>query len=544
MLTTRDGKRCADPSIRTHRPRRRALTIVATLAVASTVVLTAGVGSASAAVGDSAAASARYLSGSLFSGTLAPVIDLAGQSATNDGTVPTLTQTDNLDLTALGALHVTSVGGVQVPLGIVDAGVLSQFAQAGQHGSSIAAAGLVAADGTIGTSAVAPADVPGPLSFDLGDAVASAGLSTAMTDELGDLSIQVGAASSRAAASSPTDITRDYQIAGARLTFTSAALGDLVGNIQAAIVPLQSTVDGLQGTLELGLAPAASLAVTTPDLGSAVNGLLAGSIGSLAADGVSVNLSSGTVTVDIDHFAPLNGLGPNTDLLTPSEVAGIVGAITALVNSVVSSVGSALQDVVDGISIEGSALLGAVTIDTTVGRILTGTTQPADLSIFGGAITLGDLLGTLQDAVSPIGGISSSLLDDVATPVIDAVSVAVGPVLAAVIKVTVNAQATGGGVASVTALRLQLLPALPTTVTADLATSSVGPNVIAAPAGTPIDPGTPTDPGGSSGSGGSHGAGGSLATTGFDPASDLSIAVLLMLVGGVALALRVRRVRH
>ena len=268
MLTTRDGQRLADPSVN-HR-RRRALAASAVVVVATTIVLSAGVGSASAASGNTSGASAQYLSGDLFSGSLAPLIDLAPQSVANDGTSPTLTQRDNLDLNALSALQVTAPGGIQVPLSILDAGVLSQYAEANADGTSIAATGLVGSDGTIGVGAVSPADVPGALGFDLSDALAAAGLSTTLTDELGDLSLSVDALSSRAVATSPSMVTRDYQIAGAKLTFTSTSLDQLVSDLTAAIAPLQSTVDGLPGSLSLDLAPAASLAVTTPDLGDAV----------------------------------------------------------------------------------------------------------------------------------------------------------------------------------------------------------------------------------------------------------------------------------
>ena len=496
MLTTRDGDRFGDFSSNHKKPIRRAFVALAALAAAATLTLTSGIGAAMAAPGDQSHASGQYLSGDLFTGTLSNAVDLSGESLDNDGTQPSDTERNDLNLALLGAVTVTSPGGLQVPLSLANAGVLSQYAQVNPDGSSTGATGLVASDGTVGTGAVPPSQVPGPLRFDLHSAVAAAGLDPALTDEVANLSLDLGVTSSRASHAPPAATVRSYEIAGANLTFQSNALGSLVTNLNSAIAPLQTTVNGLGATLDANFTPVANLTVTTPNLVNSVSSLLTGTIGDLATDGVSIDLATGTVTVDIDHFAPLNGLAPNTPILTPTEVGAITTAITGLVNSLVTTVGTTLQSTLDGITISGNVLLGLVTINTSVGDLLAGA-PASDFTIIGGAISLSGLLGLLTPAVATLGGVATSLTTSVAAPAVSAITDALAPVIAAVIQLTANAQSSAGGVDSVTALRIQLLPGLGLATTADLATSTVGPNVFAAlPTITSLAPPTGPDTGG------------------------------------------------
>jgi hypothetical protein len=496
VLTTRDGNRLGDLSFNHTHSIRRAFEALAVVAVAATLTLTSGIGAAMAAPGDQSHASGQYLSGNLFTGTLSNAVDLSGESLDNSGSQPSDTERNDLNLALLGAVTVTSPGGLQIPLSLGNAGVLSQYAQVNPDGSSTGATGLVASDGSVGTGAVPPAQVPGPLSFDLHSAVAGAGLDTALTDEVANLSLGIGATSSRASHAPPAATVRSYEMAGANLTFQSKALGSLVTNLNSAIAPLQTTVNGLGATLDANFTPVANLTVTTPNLANSVSSLLTGTIGDLATDGVTINLATGTVTVDIDHFAPLNGLAPNTPILTPTEVGAITGAITGLVNSLVTTVGTTLQTTLNGITIDGTVLLGLVTINTSVGHLLAG--APAgDFTIIGGAISLSGLLALLAPAVATLGGTVTSLVTTVATPAVSAITAGLAPVIAAVVQLTANAQGSAGGIDSVTALRIDLLPGLGLATTADLATSTVGPNAfVALPTITSLAPNTGPDSGG------------------------------------------------
>lgn len=194
----------------------------------------AGIGApaATAAPGDTSAATGTFLSGSILTYLDADVVaDLAGATAANDGTVaPSVTDANTLDLTALSALNVTIPGGVQLPLDFASAGVVGQYASALPDGSSVGASGLVSESGAIGTGVEpAPGVAPGPLHINLGNAVnALAGETTAdLIDELASLDLTVGAVSANASQAAPAAAAGDYEIAGARLVIGSETVAGL-----------------------------------------------------------------------------------------------------------------------------------------------------------------------------------------------------------------------------------------------------------------------------------------------------------------------------
>ncbi|WP_213816880.1 IPT/TIG domain-containing protein [Glaciihabitans sp. dw_435] len=478
----RETRASANSQTRNTSIRNRSFTALAALTVGATLAFTTGIGGALAAPGDSSSASGQFLSGSLFNQPLGQVVNLGGVTATNNGTQPTVTNRDNLDLSVLNAISISLPGGIQLPLDIANAGVISQYATATPDGASTGASGAVANDGTIGVANVPPSQVPGDLTFNLGNTVSALGLGTAITREVADLGLNVGAVSSRATKAAPGAASGSYEIDDLSLQFKSATLGNLVTSINNQVAALQTTVNGLDASLStsvlniplLNSLAVVDLSVSTPTLGTALAGLLTGNITNGA---VTINLSTGVVTVDIGALTALNGLPPSTSLLTGPQVAAIGASISAAVSGLVTTIGTRLQNVINGITVVGNVsvlTVPVITINTTVGGLLSNSS--AGLAVIGIPIQLGAVLSALVGPLSSLGNVTTSLLTTLLTPVTNLVLPALSPVINGVVSLTANVQSNTGGVFRVTALRTTILPAGAALV-GNLGSSSVGPNV-------------------------------------------------------------------
>ncbi|WP_165801187.1 choice-of-anchor G family protein [Microbacterium testaceum] len=467
-----------------------------------------GVTAASAAPGDTSNATGTFLGGSILSLIdLDAVAEIEGAEATNDGTQPTVTDYNTLDLTALGVVTIEVDGGIQIPVDLGDLGVVGQYAQADPDGSSVGASGAVGSGGVIGTGAPAT----GPLNVSLGGAVDALAGSFAedLVAELGDVDLTLDAVSARASLQATEDgepeLVRDYTIAGGRLVIESATLAALTADLNAAVAEAQGTVDnvdtGLNSTLAallgpLGGAVTANLTVNTTSLTDAIADLLQGQLTSPDYPGVVIDLSTGEIIVDLDAIQPLNGLAPGTNILGSETVGKIGDAVSALVGGLVDDVNEALVAAVRGLSVTGGASvrLGLLNVDvlevnTTVGAILDGDTTGIELLGIGANLGIG-AQGLIDGLTTPLETLLTNLgatVDAVATPVTTVLTPALDQLLPELVTVTVNNQSEPSpGVFSETGVIVTILPgSIATTI--ELANATVGPNVLDANADVTIE---------------------------------------------------------
>jgi hypothetical protein len=435
------------------------------------------------------------------------MVDLEGASASNNGTQPPVVERRSLNVTALSAATVQIPGGLQLPLEMADAGTVSQYAAANPDGSSVGASGAVAEDGGIGTNAVPAEDVPGAFTIGLSEVVGSLNLDPALLAEVADLNLTVGAISARAAQAAPGAAEGDYEITDLSLDFQSPTIAALTGTINGAVAALQTQLGGLDVGLEAAIADLpgvgagadVDVTVTVPPLADEISGILAEE---RSSGGITLDLATGRVTVDLAMLSDLNNLAPSTDLLTPAQIAAIGDNITLLVAGLVTEVGAALQAAVDDSTVTGGASAGGVDlvdVDTTLGALLAGSTAGLTLPglLLPGGVddVLAALLGPI-DAIADLDDIAGLLDTLVLTPVVNLVAPAVGPVLSAALRLTVNVQETAAGVFTETALRVTVLP-LTAALVGNIASASAGPNVaVADPAVTGITPTSGPETGG------------------------------------------------
>ncbi|WP_157789720.1 choice-of-anchor G family protein, partial [Candidatus Microthrix parvicella] len=449
---------------------------------------------AGAVPGDTSNAEGQFLSGTLLAGDLALVASLAGETATSDGTA-SQTNSGNLDLGALGLVNLTIPGGVQVPLEFTNAGVVGQYASALDDGSSLGSSGLIQSDGTIGTGGTPrPGVAPGPLSLSLGGVVSDLGLNPALLAEVAQLGLQADTVSAQASLAAPGSPVGAYSIDDLKMNFQSATLAALVGEINSAVAVTQGEIDGLDAALDASvgalLGPLSPLVVvdvnvTPPDLSAAIAGLTSGTISDPAFPGVTVDLDTGLVTVDLDELTSLNGLPANTDILTDATITAITTNLTGLLQAHLVDIQDTLLAAVDATAITGGAsILGTdiLTLNTTVGAVRAGDTTGIALLGVGlglpGGLTA--VLGALNTPITAVTDTLTTLSDDLFAPVLANVVPALKPVLDEAVGITVNNQSTSGGVFTETALRITVLP-VADALTLDVATARVGPNSLAPP---------------------------------------------------------------
>ncbi len=487
--------------LRAHAPttdgrgRHRALRPAAVGTALALLLAGAGIWAlpAQAAPGDTSAATGQYLNGSLLGLDAALVASLGGEAAVSNGAADQ-TNANNLNVGVLGAVTLTAPGGIQLPLDLGSAGVVGQYASALQNGSSVGASGLTSATGDIGTGITpAPGVAPGPLHLNLAQAVSSLGLPTATLNEVAQLDLTVGITAARAAQAAPGAATGSYSIASAGLSFQSPTLAALTTAITNQVATVQTAVDGLSGpggTLATSLAglPLAGVLTTSATVGavnlqSAVAPLLTGTITDPAYPGIAIDLGTGTVTVDLGAITALEGLAPNTNVLSGPVIAEIGNRITGVVGSLLTRVQNTLTTAIDALGVTaGVSVLGApvVTVNSTVGALLGGDTSGIALAGAGLALPLGTVLSALTGPLNSVGALVTALGPAVIAPVANTLVPALDPVLSQVVTLTANNQSTAGGVFTETALRATVLPATSALVL-NVANASVGPDAVPAP---------------------------------------------------------------
>lgn len=459
-----------------------------TVGTVTAVCLTAGLllvpsGSSSADPTDDSEGLARIIDADLLSGGLADVgVAASGNlSETGPNRAP-------IDVGLLGDLGTVTLPGLSIPLigdgtngGLLDlggaagAGLLNSYSSSPSGTESVATAGAVGDDGAINVDATSDPDTVGDARLDLTALLGQLGVDGLTDDVVDQLSVEIGALASRAAKSGDDDADRTYGLAGARLTVRSPAVEALAGDLQGSITELQSTLNaavGAGGTLGNALAgvnlrlPLAGLATVTAgpatasldlDLAAVTQELLSTP---LVDDSgfISIDLAAGTITVDLAKVVKndatattLNGLAPNTELLSTEIIGRITDSIGAALGDLGEAVGPALTSAINSAQLTVS-LPGAV-------DPLIGPTTGLDITLIG---SLGDFAGTSGTAPNidiDAGGLGGSLLN----PVLGALRPALSGVVVNVIRpvvTTLLATVTSGiepGVDAITSTALTAL---------------------------------------------------------------------------------------
>ncbi|MFB7798673.1 choice-of-anchor G family protein [Isoptericola sp. NPDC056134] len=440
----------------------------------------AGAPSAAAVPTDASESLGKFLGGDVVLGNVD--LDSIAEVEGADAAYPSGTSPDTNPLAAdvLNTLDVDLTDTLQLfgPGGIVELGAVNQYAGADEDGST-SASGAVTDQGAIslGGSEQFPADATVSLTPLVPEALRDSTVS--------QLDLSLGALSATAQAEPGSDPTGDYQIAGATLDLTSPLVGNVYTQLQNAITPVQSSLDGLEGTLttaldgliNVNLAVARSTGavdVAVPDLTQA---LPTGFVGDGA---VQVNLETGEVRVDLEQLLAddpdlpdLDELPANYEILNGDVVAAISDAVTSTITSVV-------QDVADGVHAAVEATAVSVDIDFQVFSVLTWTdvlsldldaslaeidagTATADIDVLGSTALVNTLLGALglgstqalasavvNALLAPVGAVFTlldtmeSTLDGITGPLATEVVGPVLDVLTGVVSLTGNVQEQPG----------------------------------------------------------------------------------------------------
>ncbi|MDZ5079128.1 choice-of-anchor G family protein, partial [Nesterenkonia sp. HG001] len=490
-----------------------------------------GAAPANAAPTDVSEALGKFLGGQAAGINLDDIAEINGAFAENpSGDHPIVT--NPLGAEVINAIGVDLGDSLQLfgPNGVIQVGAVNQYAEAQDNGDARAASGAVSDQGAIsvGGSDEFPADA----SIDLSELLtqASGGASEGL---ISDLSLSVGALSSSIEQLGGGEPTTDYQIAGATLNLESPAIGGIYTELLNTVDELQGTLDGLSGSISdaldvgIDLGGLANLSAnvdfTAPDLSALLPADVVGE-----SSGVTVDLTTGAVTVDLETLLAanpdlpnLNDMPANSELLSGPVLAAIADGITQAVTDVVTEIVDNLRDTISttslGLDVDVNLVGGLaginVALDAQLGEILdgsaedslnvttsglTGLLQPLlDLLGLSGAGGLGDivlntvggLLGETLDVLTDLEDVVDGITGPLATEV-------VGPLLEIVTQVasfTVNAQPEvgdlGEGSSTVRALQVSLIPAAGPLAQVNLASSTVRGTAVEA-----IDPALSVNP--------------------------------------------------
>ncbi|MFB9071572.1 choice-of-anchor G family protein [Citricoccus parietis] len=479
-------------------------------------------GAVHAAPTDDSEARARVIDSSLFTSELAAV----GHSESGNPSDPG-PNTGTVDASLLGALQL-DLGALQLPvvgtagsaglLEIGDLGLLNSYSSSPSASSSTASSGVIGENGAVNLDA---ANAAGPAAnttvnlTDLLDQLQVAGLTDQIVQEI---SLELGAVASTATQTAPGAATTDYVVTDGNLVIDSPLVGALSADLQTTVTGaggiaddlvgseglIGSTVEGLATEINIPLVASLDLSGGT----AGVNGLdaaLAEASATLLAEPlqdanglVSVNLADGTIQVDVAQLAGgtdggLNGLAPNTQVLTADAIGLITDAVAEALGSVDETVNETVTEVLNATEVDIAlpvelTLLGGV-VDAADGQVLVngtlgqlaGTTegQPditLDLDLLGLPLDtvldpvvdfLDDaLLAPLAAGLGPIltagAGEVSGAVTGLVDPVLETVDPVLTEVLDEIVDLTINEQREPGlrGAESTTvnAVSLELLP--------------------------------------------------------------------------------------
>ncbi|SMY04753.1 hypothetical protein BSP239C_03954 [Brevibacterium sp. 239c] len=400
----------------------------------------------------------------------------------------------DLDLGDGVSLPVISQPGGEGLLKLGEAGALNAYGNAPSADSAKASAGAVGKDGALNLDDVNNGDY-GNAEVDLTQVLGQAGLDGVTDSIVDELSLSLGAVASTAEANGSEDPSSEYVVADGVMTVSSPAVGGLSDS-------LNKIVDGAGGTLEDAIAKeglADKLGKAGIDLNTgvadislggedttvnietkdALNGVVENLVNKKLEDEagiVSIDLKSGDIKIDLakvvkgENGEDLNGLDPNTQVLTSETIGKITDAVADALGALSGKFNDTVKDALNDVRVEVSlpakataagipAADGKVDIDTTLGQLAgSGEGDPkitTDLKLAG--IDIGTLLNAITDpllkqllAVTEpiIGGVLDSTADSVSgglTDIVDPILSGLDPVfegLNKIVDLTINEQPT------------------------------------------------------------------------------------------------------
>jgi hypothetical protein len=424
---------------------------------------------------------------------LAPATASSAVSAATTHSVTNDAWTTDLALTGLGA--VTVGAGVSLPFG-TNTGTYTQYGRATSSGLSVGASGAVTTAGN-GVASLEPASSATPrlatvrLSSLLDSSLPGLGVTTAQLADVGLRVGTLGAITSYSscdplwnAAAPGSALTREYLVKDLGLDLTSSTISGFTTGLRSSLATLETNLDALLApgtsitgsaltsiTTALNSALTLSVAGVTVSLGS-VNSVKVGVdfalqpvidlvTGSLSDGIVTVNLTTGAVSADLAalfdaayaHSGGLNGLNPNTRVLTApvlAELQARIGtllqnfatgtiqpALTAALNAatVTAVIDTTLRTRAGIINVLGLRLV--TTITGTPSSFTTGSPAPTVSAVASEAST-----GILNPLLSLLGISLSTLVSGVQTAVVAPITSTVVPVIGSTVVAPVMTSAT------------------------------------------------------------------------------------------------------
>lgn len=431
----------------------------------------------------------RVLSGSLLGLDSAELADVASILVTNDGatstrrpsTAPPVTNPPMPDAFAnplsVGllddAITLDLTGPLQLPLN-TPAGLIGQFGQAQNTGTSAGASGYLTDQGGINTSGP-QSGYPNLATVKLSTLLDSLGLDIGtLTQDIVDVSLEVGAVAGAAKLEDPClglwsgdfseALARNYLAAGLDATVTSPMVANLNSALNGAASNVENQLSALVGGVNLQSSIKTNL---LSSVGGLLNSLLASvklntnaptvvqasvSLGSVSLDGLRnltieddqgilrINPASGTVRINTAALlgvargetgrTTLNQLPPNTNLLSESNVsATLTAALRNAVASWITDVNTGLLSILDSAQVEvkvtvpfircsGLPVLGACVGQWLDAGFVTSTLKGTTSQIIGALITPttdSSKLSLGQDLISLLTNVVGSVTNGLKT---------------------------------------------------------------------------------------------------------------------------------
>ncbi|GAA1846787.1 hypothetical protein GCM10009813_06110 [Brevibacterium marinum] len=428
-------------------------------------------------------------------------------------------QTLGIELPGLSLPLISEEGGDGL-LDLGNAGALNAYGHAPAYNEAKASAGAVGSDGALNLDDINNGEF-GNANVDLTAVLGQLGLD-GITDEIVDeLSLELGAIASTADSNGEAD-NSEYVVADGILTVSSPAVSDIsstltelvdgTGETLEEVIGDEGLVNDLAGLgLDIDVLAAAveiggENTTVTVEVRDALNSVVENVINEALEDQsgiVSIDLESGDIKIDLAKIVEggngedLNGLDPNTQVLTSDTISKITTAVAdalgELTGKVTETMTEALNEVHLVIELPASIELlnvgaanGKVTVDATLGQLAgTDNTDPivdTDLSLLGvpvgtvlNAITQPLITAVLNITEPLVGGILTATVDELSgsvTGIVDPLLDNLDPVFGAlnqVVELTINEQPTlkdqesqvkgdNGPGFTVSAVSLELLP--------------------------------------------------------------------------------------
>jgi hypothetical protein len=401
----------------------------------------------------------QLVAGRLTGRDLATLAEVRPLHVQNAGAAPTATPggavalgddafANPLTATALQALTVDLGSSLlSVPLSAGQgAGALNQYARATTSSVSAGASGAVSDSGAVDVRTQQPGSgLPDVAQVDLRALTGSllgSGISTAVANDVADLSVRVGAVAASAVLDACTShsapaATRAYGVAGLRLDATSRAVAALsttattaVGVVQTGIGTTGSLATSLgtsvRGALGLVGALTAVVGLGTPSATLSVNANLPAAVAAVsttlgAGTAVQVDLATGAARIDLARLTSatdgVNNRPPNSEILTTGTLTTTTTQVAGLLDTWSKQV---TQAATDALNTAATTLTVDIPLSTALGTIttlrITVTGSFAVLAAGTGAVKA-ELVGGCTGLAAAVCGTVSTLLPTLLAPV-------------------------------------------------------------------------------------------------------------------------------